>query len=137
MHERTSVLTLRRVGPNPEERYRHHPPAEIRPLIDGRDVLDEVFPSAITGDPREWLSETSPLTATETPRRVQMVEAECTAYCCGAIHTTIRREGPRVIWSDWENTSDDPKELPTFRFDAYQYDAELARAIADGPRLAG
>lgn len=66
-----------------------------------------------------------------------MVEAECTAYCCGAVHVTIRREGPYVIWSDGENTSDEPEDLPTFRFDAGQYDAEPAWAIADGPRLAG
>ncbi|MEU2512026.1 hypothetical protein [Streptomyces syringium] len=106
-------------------------------MIDGRDVLDEVFPSAITGDARERLSEDSLLAATDIPRRVLMVEAECTAYCCGAIHVTIRREGSYVIWSDWENSSDDPEDLPAFCFDAGQYDPELARAIADGPRLAG
>lgn len=43
----------------------------------------------------------------------------------------MRREGDRVIWDAWESTSDITALPGDIRFDAAQYEAELARAAAD------
>lgn len=43
----------------------------------------------------------------------------------------MRREGGRVIWDAWENTSDINAVPTEVHFDAAQYEAELARAAAD------
>lgn len=50
----------------------------------------------------------------------------CSTVCRGAVRVTIRREGPSVLWTGWENSSGGPG-LPYFRFAAGQYDAEVAR----------
>ncbi|GAA0352950.1 hypothetical protein GCM10010319_32590 [Streptomyces blastmyceticus] len=59
-----------------------------------------------------------------------MAAAECSTSCCGSAWVTIRREGAHVHWTDWENNGGDGKLPLEFRFDADQYDAELARAAA-------
>ncbi len=43
----------------------------------------------------------------------------------------MRREGDRVIWDAWENTSDVTALPADVCFSADQYEAELARAAAD------
>jgi hypothetical protein len=43
----------------------------------------------------------------------------------------MRREGDRVMRDAWENTSNSTALPADFRFDAAQYEAELARAAAD------
>ncbi|MER7790945.1 hypothetical protein [Streptomyces sp. NPDC097640] len=109
------------------------PWAEVRPLIDGVDVLKDVHPDGIALSSRHWRghAESWPLTVTEEPRRVMITEPTCTAGCCGALYVTVRREGDRVIWDAWENTSDITGVPADFRFDSAQYEAELARAAAD------
>ncbi|MFE9023812.1 hypothetical protein ACFYNL_35310 [Streptomyces sp. NPDC007808] len=125
-----STLTLRHRIP---EDWAAGPWAEVRPLIDGVDVLREVHPEGTASSCRDWTgpAESWPLAVSERPRRVMITEPTCTAGCCGALYVTMRREGDRVVWDAWENTSDTAAVPAVVRFDAAQYDAELARAAAD------
>ncbi|GCD47826.1 hypothetical protein [Streptomyces paromomycinus] len=127
MKPEISTITFFCVSPDaPDDGY--FAPGEIRPLIDGRDVLDEVFDEGVTN---LWESlEGDALAAGETAREVLLAGPECSTSCCGAVRVTIRREGPDVLWTDWENSSDGPG-LPDFRFAAGQYDAEVARLARD------
>ncbi|MEU7166210.1 hypothetical protein AB0A70_16410 [Streptomyces morookaense] len=136
MSEAVCTIDLRIVAPDPEDHHRRHHPTEVRPLVDGRDVLDEIFPEGFTGRPEEWLVADSPLEAAEVPHQILMAEAECGSGCCGFISVTIQRRGAHVIWSDWENTTGDCENIPEFRFDAGQYDAELARATTNRSTMA-
>ncbi|WP_121749734.1 hypothetical protein [Streptomyces sp. E2N166] len=125
-----SNLTLRHRIPDD---WAVDPWAEVRPLIDGVDVLREVHPEGLALSCRHWTgpAESWPLAVTEEPRRVKITEPTCTAGCCGALYVTMRREGDRVIWDAWENTSDITALPADVHFSAAQYDAELARAAAD------
>ncbi|MCT9138618.1 hypothetical protein [Streptomyces violarus] len=125
-----STLTLQHRIPDD---WAADPWAEVRPLIDGVDVLKEVHPEGVARSCRHWTgpAESWPLAVTEEPRRVVITEPTCTAGCCGALYVTMRREGDRVIWDAWENTSNITALPADIRFDAAQYEAELARAAAD------
>lgn len=125
-----STLTLRHRIPDD---WAADPWAEVRPLVDGADVLKEVHPEGVAASCREWAgpAESWPLAATAEPRRVVVTAPTCTAGCCGALYVTVRREGDRVVWDGWENTSDITAVPTDFHFDAGQYDAELRRAAAD------
>lgn len=129
MPHEISTLTLYRVGSGPEDRDIPHYPGEIRALVNGRDVVEDVFPEGITAH-WEWQGLGIPLAASESSRRVELAVAECTSMCCGAVSVAIRRDGAHVLWSDWENTGDDGECPPDLRFDGAQYDAEVARASA-------
>ncbi|CAM5312063.1 hypothetical protein SABIM44S_00190 [Streptomyces abikoensis] len=122
-----SIFALHRVGPEDGVHPDLH--GEIRPLINGEDVLEEVFPEGTTLW-WQWGGDGIPLAASEAGTRVMMAAAECSTSCCGSIWVTIRREGPHVLWEGWENSGDGGKVPPEFRFDAARYDAELARATA-------
>ncbi|MFE7775754.1 hypothetical protein ACFU5O_18005 [Streptomyces sp. NPDC057445] len=126
-----STLSLRHIVPDPDA-WSHW--VQVRAFIDGRDVVKEVHPEGLAGCHDEWAgpAQVWPLAATEDPRRIVLSEPDCTPGCCGALYVTIRRQGDRVIWSSWKNTSS-INSLPAtdFHFDATQYDAELARAAAD------
>lgn len=125
-----STLTLRHRITND---WAEGPWAEVRPLVDGVDVLEEVHPEGLAHRCRDWAGPAGswPLAVTEEPRRVMITEPICTAGCCGALYVTMRREGDRVIWDAWENTSDMTALPGDFSFDRAQYEAELARAAAD------
>ncbi|MFI0912469.1 hypothetical protein [Streptomyces abikoensis] len=127
MSHEISTFSLHRVGPEDGVHPDLH--GEIRPLIDGQDVLEEIFPEGTTLW-WQWCGDSIPLAASEADTRVMMAAAECSSTCCGSVWVTIRREGSHVLWEDWENSGDDGKLPPAFRFDADQYDAELARATA-------
>ncbi|MFE6639938.1 hypothetical protein ACFVFT_09430 [Streptomyces tendae] len=122
------LLSLRIVVPPLGSR---HGTVECRPIINGRDILADVFDEGPADDPRYLLAPDSPLHATDTPREVRLVEAECTEGCCGAVYVTIRREGQQVIWSGWRNPDEDDIDLSELRFDVNQYDAEVRRAATD------
>lgn len=127
-----SVLALRPVVPHPNAMRKG---AGIRPSIDGRDVLAEIHPDGDSSCYQEkWLSapETWPLWAAEEPRRVELSNNDCDTGCCGGVFVTIQRRGDRVEWVSWENTNDIRGPVPPeIHFDAAQYDAELARVVAD------
>ncbi|MET9777828.1 hypothetical protein ABZ023_26835 [Streptomyces sp. NPDC006367] len=72
------------------------------------------------------------MTALKEPRRIELSNNDCCTGCCGGIFVTIHRQGGRVVWSSWQNTNDIRIPVPAdVHFDAVQYDAELARAVAD------
>ncbi|MEV7215325.1 hypothetical protein AB0O31_19780 [Kitasatospora cineracea] len=109
------------------------PPAEARVRVDGQDLVDATAGPDGFGAHAPWLLPAAgdgPLRATGEARRVELGEPECTGGCCGYLAAVVRRHGALVLWSDWETPADGPG-LPDFRFDARQYDAELARATAD------
>ena len=109
--------------------------AETRILVDGRPVIAEAFDRGGAHSP-DVLLERKQLRASAQPREVQLAEADCTEGCCGALYVTIVRESDTVRWYGWR-TPDDSSDrsstpgLTDLRFDAVQYDAELARAESD------
>ncbi|MER5308723.1 hypothetical protein ABT034_13140 [Streptomyces sp. NPDC002773] len=107
----------------------------MRPLVDGRDVLAEIHPDGVSScSARDWVRPPGewPLSAPEEPREVELSHNNCHTGCCGGVFVTIRREGDRVVWSSLRNTSETRVPVPAeVRFDAAEYDAELARAAAD------
>uniref|UniRef100_UPI0031D2107C hypothetical protein n=1 Tax=Streptomyces hawaiiensis TaxID=67305 RepID=UPI0031D2107C len=129
---RISTLALRHAIPHPHAIDQW---AEVRPLIDGRDVLAAIHPGGVSScSRREWFgpAEGWPLAALGDPRRVELSNNDCHTGCCGGVFVTIQRRGDRVVWSSWRNTNDIRVPVPaTVHFDAAQYDAELSRAVAD------
>lgn len=129
-HSTISTLTLQHRIPDD---WAADPWAEVRPLVDGVDVLKEVHPEGFADSCRHWRGprESWPLAVAEKPRRIMITAPTCTAGCCGALYVTIRRDGDQVLWAAWENTSNTTAVPADFRFDLAQYEAELARAAAD------
>ncbi|WP_431961144.1 hypothetical protein [Actinacidiphila sp. bgisy160] len=109
-------------------------PVETRVLIDGRPVVPAAFGRGPVHSP-EYLLDDGRLRAGEEPREVQLAEASCTEGCCGALYVTIRRDADQVVWEKWRQTlpgSREPApELPTYWFDASEYDTAIARAETD------
>ncbi|MFJ5262183.1 hypothetical protein ACIQAC_17125 [Streptomyces sp. NPDC088387] len=120
-------LTLRVVVPESDERGGT---VEVRPIIDGIDVLADAFDEGPAEDPQSLLTPSSPLLPSQDAREVRLAEAECTEGCCGAAYVTITRVGDAVVWNNWRNP-DGELELPEYRFDMRQYEAEVRRAVAD------
>ncbi|MGW1142094.1 hypothetical protein [Streptomyces zhihengii] len=104
---------------------------ELRPFVDGEDILARAFTDGPGEDPRHLLLPDGPFTADAEPHEVRLAEAECTEGCCGALYVTVRHEGDHVIWGGWRNPDEDEVELPEFRFDAREYRAEVDRAVHD------
>ncbi|MFG2432964.1 hypothetical protein [Streptomyces sp. NPDC048590] len=109
-------------------------PVETRVLIEGRPVVPAVFGRGPAHSPDHLLDE-GRLRAWPEPHEVQLAEAYCTEGCCGALYVTIRRDADQVVWENWRQTmpgSREPApELPSYRFDASAYDAEIERAETD------
>lgn len=101
---------------------------ELRFLIDGQDVISEVFDSGPGEDPDRLLKPDSPLLARHGPVTVLLAEAECTWGCCGRIDVGVRREADQIIWDRWFNPAASHVPLGEFRFDAEQYENEILRA---------
>ncbi|MFF2652776.1 hypothetical protein [Streptomyces sp. NPDC058045] len=121
-------LRLRVAVPDPAS---HDGEVEVRPHIDGLDVVAEVFDPEPGLDPRHLLLPGGPLEAGPVPREVCLAEARCTEGCCGALYVTIRLDGDQVIWGGWRNPDEETVDLPEFRFDARQYRTEVERATSD------
>ncbi|MGW4375087.1 hypothetical protein ACWEJ7_15620 [Streptomyces albidoflavus] len=128
MTEKTRRLTLRIVVPDAPRRGAA---VEVRPLVDGEDLLAGAFTEGPGEDPRDLLVPDGPLMATVEPREVRLAEATCTEGCCGALYATVRRDGDHVVWDRWRNPEKDEVGLPELRFDAGQYRAEVERATTD------
>lgn len=127
-----SVLRLGFVVPRPDLIISQW--AEMRLLIDGRDVLEEMHPGGVSSCWRgRWFGRPGwPLAASDEPRRVELTNNDCVTDCCGGTFVTIQRRADRVVWTGWENTEDIRLPVPAdVHFGAAAYDAELARAVAD------
>lgn len=105
------------------------PQVEARIVIDGMPIVAAAFDKGPAEEP-ERLIYSGRLEATAEPREVRLAEAYCTEGCCGGLYVTIVREGSDVVWKDWRSSMPgDPP--PAMRFDATQYDREIARAERD------
>ncbi|WP_371648388.1 hypothetical protein OG965_01880 [Streptomyces sp. NBC_00224] len=105
----------------------------MRLWVDGCDVVEAAVHEGGRGPfARDVLrmDRPSPLAASRTGRRLRLGEPECTGGCCGFLSAVVQRCGGMVVWSGWEGPYGDRLPLG-FHFDAEQYDAELARAVAD------
>jgi len=120
------VLSLRIVCPPPGQGA-----LQVRPIVNGRDLLAEVFPPGRGVSPRYQLDTDGPLHATATPSEVRLAETLCTEECCGALYVTVRRDGEHVVWAGWRDPATRGVDLPELRFDAGQYEAEVHRAAED------
>ncbi|WP_091456519.1 hypothetical protein [Micromonospora inyonensis] len=125
-----SRLVLETVVPDPTRGAA----VEVRPWIDGRDVLAEAFAAGPGSDPGELLGSDGSLLADVEPHEVRLAAAECTEACCGALYVTVRREGGHVVWSGWRNPDEQEVGLPEFRFDAEDYRTEVERAAREQRR---
>ncbi len=100
-------------------------------FIDGRPIVAEAFTAGPAEQPEYLLGPEHRLHAEVEPHEVRLAEADCTEGCCGALYVTIERRSDEVIWRDWRNPDRSSVGLPAVRFDAAQYDAEIARAEND------
>lgn len=128
MPSRLNHLALQVVTPEPAQRGAA---VEVRPIIDGEDILATAFEEGPAEDPRRLLRPSSPLMPSREPKEIRLAEADCTEGCCGAVYVTITREDATVVWNGWRNPDDGELDLPSYRFDARQYEAEVQRAVAD------
>jgi hypothetical protein len=105
------------------------PQVEARIVIDGMPIVAAAFDKGPADEP-ERLVYGGRLRATSEPKEIRLAEAYCTEGCCGGLYVTIVREGPDVVWKDWRSSmpGDPPQEV---RFDAAEYDQEVARAEQD------
>lgn len=104
---------------------------ELRLLVDGRDILADVFDAGPNVDPDDLLGGRSPLAPAEHSAEVRLAEADCTEGCCGAVYVRVARDGDEIRWDGWRNPDAVGVELEAYRFDARQYEAELARIDGD------
>lgn len=102
---------------------------EARIVIDGVPVVAAAFGKGPAESPEE-LVHSGRLRATSEPRQIRLAEAYCTEGCCAGLYVTIVREGSAVVWKDWQSSmrGDPPQDV---RFDAAEYDREVARAEQD------
>jgi hypothetical protein len=120
-------FAVRVVVPDPQPS--RFPVVETRIVIDGTPIVAAAFDKGPAEDPA-LLIERGQLRATGEPREVRLAEAYCTEGCCGGLYVTIVRAGDEVVWKDWRKSKkgDPPGE---FRFDASEYDREIARVEQD------
>jgi hypothetical protein len=62
---------------------------ECRPIVNGHDLLADVFDDGPAGDPGELLGPDAPLRATDTPREVRLAARR------GRLHGRVLRRSPR------------------------------------------
>ncbi|MFI8389652.1 hypothetical protein [Streptomyces sp. NPDC085540] len=104
---------------------------QVRPVVDGRDVLAELWAAWSGEDPWVVLGPGGIAVAEDAPHEVRLARISCTESCCGALYVTVRREGDEVIWDGWRNPAGGEADLPEFRFHVAQYVAEVRRAALD------
>ncbi|MGW3633102.1 hypothetical protein ACWD7F_23545 [Streptomyces sp. NPDC005122] len=133
MTTRPDLLGLSIACPPPDEGA-----VEVRPIVNGRDLLAEVVPGVVSGPwylevgPRYLLGQDGPLHATATPHEVRLAWSGCgVEVCCGALYMTVTRNGDHVVWAGWRDVANQDLDLPELRFTAGQYEAEVLRAGED------
>ncbi|MEV6810518.1 hypothetical protein [Micromonospora sp. NPDC051296] len=127
MDKATSRISIRVAVADPE----YAGAVETRIFIDDRPIVVETFTAGPAEPPEYLLGVDHRLHADVEPHEVRLAEADCTEGCCGALYVTIQRRGDKVVWCDWRNPDTSDLTVPTFTFDAAQYDAEIARAESD------
>ncbi|MFE7530904.1 hypothetical protein ACFU7Y_35100 [Kitasatospora sp. NPDC057542] len=127
------LLSLNIVCPPPGEGG-----IEVRPIVNGRDLLADAFPGGVGGSlyagvgPRYLLGRDGPLHATATPHEVRLAWSGCgVEMCCGALYMTVGRDGEHVVWEGWRDPANQDFHLPELRFTTGQYEAEVLRAGED------
>lgn len=112
-------------------------------LIEGKDVFG--LDGKIGFDPDDLFSPSEPLVPTDPPRRVAVYRCSCGEPGCGCVAPVIVRVGEEIHWRDFRDftgvyaqpDSDPapeggtPLPIPTLRFDAVAYEAEVERASRD------
>jgi hypothetical protein len=101
---------------------------ELIAMIDGRDVLGEVWDS-LGPDPDLLLGPASPLIPTEEGAEVALRVSLCGDAGCGAVSARVHRDEREVVWDHfrWRHGRALP-HLGPFRFDATEYIDEVERA---------
>ncbi|GAA1644066.1 hypothetical protein [Catellatospora bangladeshensis] len=99
-------------------------------LVDGRPIVAEAFTAGPAEQPEYLLGPDHRLRAGVEAHEVRLAVGDCEGCCC-ALYVTIERRGDEVIWRDWRNPDQSGLDLPTVRFGAAQYDAEITRAEND------
>lgn len=125
-----STLTLQHRIPDD---WAADPWAEVRPLIDGVDVLKAVHPEGMALG-HAALDRSCRELATGGHEGAAQGQHRRAALHCRLLRRSVRHHAPRgdrVIWDAWENTSNVIAVPSDFWFDAAQYEAELVRAAAD------
>ncbi|MEW5626220.1 hypothetical protein AB1388_06550 [Streptomyces hydrogenans] len=111
---------------------------QVRPIVNGRDLLDEMVPVGVGGSgyvgvqPRYLLGHDEPLQAASAPHEVRLALSGCgVEECCGALYVTVARSGEHVVWAGWRDPARQDLVLPELRFTAGPYEAEVLRAGKD------
>jgi hypothetical protein len=98
---------------------------EARILVDGTPVCAAAFRGGVSAPPERMIGG-GRLRATSEPREILLDDFDGTD-----LYVTIVREGAEVVWKDWRWTMRSDRLPGEFRFDADEYDREVARAEAD------
>jgi len=76
---------------------------ELAIIVDGQDIIGQVFDRGPREDPDQLLGPTSPLLPSTHPHEVRLAEAICTEACHVALYTRIRRNDSEIVWDRWRN----------------------------------
>ncbi|MFC9585736.1 hypothetical protein ACFVJ8_23315 [Streptomyces yangpuensis] len=134
MTSKTDHLGLNIVCPPPDEGG-----MEVRPIVNGRDLLSDLSsrggrggPRYVGAGPRHLLGRAGPLHATTAPHEVLVALSGCgVEECCGALYVTVTRDGEHVVWAGWRDPAHQGLDLPELRFGTDQYEAAVVRACED------
>ncbi|MFJ8959339.1 hypothetical protein ACIRG5_08085 [Lentzea sp. NPDC102401] len=98
---------------------------EARILLDHMPIYATLFEGGLSGPP-ERVVDGGRLLASDEPREVLLDDYDGTN-----LYVTIVREGAEVVWKDWRWNMHSDRLPGEFRFDAGQYDRELAFTESD------
>lgn len=115
----------------------------VRILIAGDDIFERA--GYLGFHPDDLFCEARPLLPADPPRRVAVYQCGCEHPGCGCVAPLITREGAEVVWRDFRTFTDvyskpdsdpgvavgAPLAIPSLRFDADAYEAEVARSSRD------
>jgi hypothetical protein len=115
---RTTILSALRLDVRSLAGTNDH---EVRPMIDGEDLIATRFPGLVGVDPDDLLIAPSPLRP-GAPHAVTVARCECGEAGCSRGDLSVRTDGDQVSWLIGART---------YRFERGRYLAEIARAEQD------